>query len=776
MNHALQVLELSQVTESLAAECDTVLGATHAQNLAPSFEAGEVRALQELTREAAQTLDEGGLPSLGAVRDYRRALDRASKGGPVDGETLYGIAEALAAMRTARGALEARKERRPRLWQIAECLVQLQPLEGKLFSSLEGSGEVKDSASAELARLRRHKLACGQRIGERIQKYTSGKSRDLLSDPIYTQRDGRYVIPLKAEHRGKIKGIVHDTSASGQTLFIEPEDVLQLGNALREAEAAEREEVARILADLSGRVGRDGHQIMAAIEAAALLDLHLAKARLGHKMNAVSPIEAKAGSIRIVNGRHPQIEADQAIPLTLDLGLDFDALLITGPNTGGKTVAIKTVGLFVLMAQCGLMLPASEVRLGLFSQIWADIGDEQSLQQSLSTFSGHLKNISEALRNLQPGALVLLDEIGAGTDPTEGASLAKALLLAMHKKGAKILASSHYGELKIFAYNTPGFINAAMEFDTKSLRPTYRLMMGAPGASHALKIAERLGVPREIIDQARSGMGVEEQDIARMLEKLEIAQRQAHRAQSEADRLASRLREVEKAAEQKLAEAEESRKTMRARSAETLETTLRELRLEAADIFEGLKNSSTHEAREEAREKLRELQEIGGQLATEFKPAAKESGATFAKGMSVRVEGYSSIGTLLDNPKNGKALVQVGSLKLTVAADRLLMAETAIEPKPKRAKTNISLQRAQYAHTELHLRMMRYEEAEQMLEKFLDEAVLAGLPSVRVVHGKGEGVLRKMTRDTLRRHPNVQSYRDAEASDGGQGATVAVLK
>lgn len=779
--HALKVLEFEFVRGALAEECATELARALADELLPSFDDAEVWRLQGLTRQASALLDRDPPPSLHAVRDLRRECIKAEKGGTLGGETLYKIGAALSSMRAFRTAVRSRKEEAPDLAMLADALPELPQTESKLLESLDGDGEVLDAASTELTRLRRLKASTAQRIAERIQSYTTGRNRDWLSDPIYTQRDGRYVIPLKAEHRGKIKGVVHDRSSTGATLFIEPEDVLQLGNALREAEAAERAEVERVLKALSERVGRDGSTIAGGIEVAAQLDLTLAKAYLGEKMNAVAPERSSSPMIELSKARHPMLDPKQAVPLDLTVGRDFDGLLITGPNTGGKTVSIKTVGLLALMAQAGLMVPALFMRLGTFSQVWADIGDEQSLSQSLSTFSGHVKNIAKAVRELRPGALVLLDEIGAGTDPAEGAAFAKAVLLNLQKGGAKIVASTHYGELKVFAYNTPGFSNAAMEFDLKSLRPTYKLILGAPGASHALNIAERCGMPRQVIDLAREQHGEQQEDVARMLEKLETAQKQAQRAQGEADRLAASLRKVERETERKLAEADERRREARAKAAEAVEGTLRELRLEAAAIFERLKKQGVSApALDEARTKLRDLQQVGGELAAELKPEPKArprpaSAQAIKKGDAVRIQGYTQVGRVLDDPKGDKVRVEVGMLKMSVPLAQLQAADVTPDKPKAAARQSLTLQKAISSSMELHLRHMRAEDAERELERFIDDAVLAGFPSVRIVHGKGEGILRKIVQSYLRKHKGVQSYRDANPDEGGQGVTIAVM-
>jgi len=773
VNHAERVLEYESVLERLGAQCETVLGAERAAEVRPLWDAELVWDELAATAEAHSLLATSPPPSLGGIGDLRAPLKRAAKGGSLGGDELYGVGAALASMRSFRTFLNARRADIPRLWPNIEHFLDERALEQRLLDSLDSDGTVLDTASTTLRGLRQKIRATAGRVTERIQSYATGKTRDLLSDPIYTVRDGRYVVPVKAENRGKIKGIVHDTSASGQTIYVEPEDVLQLGNALREAEAAERQEVARILAELSDRVGEVADDLARGVEAAADVDLVLARARLGFAMKGAMPERSAGAGIKIEGGRHPLLDPEAVVPLDMSVGFDADGLLITGPNTGGKTVAIKTAGLFVLMAQSGLMLPARQVYLGVFSQVWADIGDEQSLQQSLSTFSGHIRNIADSLKNLKKGALVLFDEIGAGTDPTEGAALAKAILKAMQAKGAKIIASTHYGELKAFAYNTPGFVNAAMEFDAKSLRPTYRLLMGAPGASHALKIAERYGIPSDLVEEARLGLTEAQQDVTIMLEKLEQAQRQARIAQGDADRRAGELRQMEARAKRKLEEADEIRRTVHAKANETIEGALREIRLEAARLFDELKSGKSVD---EVRKKLKDLQSVGESFAEEFKPAkriAEEQEAKLTKGMSVRVEGYTQVGTLLEDPTGKEALVQMGPLKVKLKT--ALMSPVA-PPKTTPKQTNLGLQKAQTAATEIHLRQMRAEDAERQLESFLDDAVLAGLHQARIVHGKGTGILRQMVHSMLKRHRDVKSFRLGDATEGGDGVTIAVFK
>jgi len=778
VDHALRVLEFSEIQARLSQHAETSLGQEACLALVPSFDREAVQRQLQATREADFAIGRSSLPSLSPVYDSRGACERAAKGGSLDGTTLYRIGWSLAPMRALREVLSTLRSDLPILWHVAESLPQLPQLEERLTASLDGDGSVRDEASVELAELRKRKRSVAQKLQERIHSYLTGRHRDLLSDPIVTQRSGRYVVPLKAEHRGKIKGIVHDTSSTGQTIFIEPEDVLQVGNSLREAEAAELAEIARILKALSQHVGRESNAIAAGVEAAGKIDFELAKARFGYSYRGTIPeITKTPHSISIRNGAHPLLDAETVVPLSLQLGFDYEVLLITGPNTGGKTVAMKTVGLFVAMSQSGLMVPAGEVKVGPFAQLWADIGDEQSLHQSLSTFSGHIKNIAEALKGLRPGALVLLDEVGAGTDPAEGAALAKALLHTLRDGGARVMASTHYGELKVFAMNHEGFANASMEFDVKSLKPTYRLLVGTPGASHALKIAQRYGIPEGVIQLANENIGVEGQDLERTLQNLETAQKHAQRAQGEADRLTSRLKQLEAETESKLTEAEEAKRTARMRAHAAIEDLLREIRLEATEVFEELKKEASAEAVQRAKDRLAGLQSAGRELAEEFAPTPKEAKVAaevkLVKGMSVRVEGQSMPGILLEDPKGKTVRVQLGALKLNVAADKLtaVAAEAAKPSTPPRQ--HLGFKRAQAAVTEINLRELRAEQAKDELEKFIDDSILAGVPFVRIVHGKGEGILRTMTRELLRRHRGVRSFRDGEPAEGGHGVTIA---
>ena len=774
---ALRILEFQAIRDRLVACCQTEMGKTQAKAIGPEFDEGAIWALLDRTLEAFDLLGTSPPPSLAGVFDVRSAVKLAAKGSQLAGEQLHKTGVALAATAGFKSYLETTKPNY--LAQFVEGLFPEQRLENELLASLDGDGSVLDAASATLADIRIRKRAAQAKIVERIQSYTTGKYRDYLSDPIYTMRDGRYVIPLKADYKGKIKGIVHDTSATGSTVFLEPEDVLNAANAARQLEGQEVEEEKRILKVLSAKVGTVATGLVSSVTQLGELDLIFAKARLGAEMRAGIPQRVKGHFIEIKGGRHPLLSREKVVPLDIEVA-SGSSVVITGPNTGGKTVAIKTVGLFIAMLQCGMLPPAYHCRFGHFTQIWADIGDEQSLEQSLSTFSAHLKNIASALNNLKPGAMVLLDEVGAGTDPAEGAALARAFLLEFHEGGAAILASTHYGELKAFAFSTEGFRNASMEFDSKSLMPTYRLILGAAGASQALKIAERYGIDKRIVTRAEEGLSEQHRDMADLLQNLENAQKQARIAQSEADRRTNELRELEALAERKLREAEDVRKRANERANDAIESTLREIRIQSDDIIENLKKQGVKsDMIQRAREDLRALDDLGKSVASQFKIKEKVSQSiekhVFKKGDIVQVLGMQQNGTLLEDGSGREAMVQLGAIRMKIDVRKLLPTNLS-HKSPTGNRQKISLAKTMSAKTEISLRNKRAEVALEELERFIDDAILGNVPFVRVVHGKGEGILRQLTQEFLRKHRDVKSYRDGDATEGGQGVTIVTFK
>ena len=746
------------------------MGSEIALSLQPSFAEQEIWEQLDQTAEAFDLLGTNPPPNINGVHDVRGPLKLASKGAMLGGNEIYQIGYAHSAIRTMREYLEKTQTKK-----IAFVGLESDPkIEREILFAFESDGSIKDEASPALGELRRKKRTAQARIIERIQAYTSGPNRDLLSDPIYTVRQGRYVIPLKAEYKGRIKGIIHDTSATGSTIFLEPDDVLNAANAARQIETQEREEEKRLLTLFSRKVGNIATITIGALTELGKVDITFAKARLGAEMRAQVPIRTSGHHIEVKSGRHPLLDPNSVIPTDIELGGE-QSVLITGPNTGGKTVAIKAVGLFVAMMQSGLLPPALHCRFGHFTQLWADIGDEQSIEQSLSTFSAHLKNIASALNNLKHGALILLDEIGAGTDPAEGAALAQSILLEFQSKGGTVLASTHYGELKAFAFSTEGFINASMEFDQKTLRPTYRLILGAAGASQALRIAERYGIQPHVVERAKEGLSTQQRDIAEMLQNLENAQKQARAAQSEADRKLSELKQLEAVAERKLQDAEDIRKRANERAKDAIDSELRNIRIEAEELFEQVKKGKG--TVQDAREKIRAIDHKGKHLAKPFQPkkTVESTQVALKKGDHVSVLGFQQNGVLLEDPSGREVLVQMGIAKMKIDIRKLIPTGA----KPTQATSNkhkLGLNKTMNAKTEITLRHKRAEEAIQELERFIDDALLGNVPWVRIVHGKGEGVLRQVTQEFLRKHKDVKSVRDGDATEGGQGVTIATFK
>jgi DNA mismatch repair protein MutS2 len=779
--HALSVTDFPEILRLLAEQCDTPQAAVAALALEPSDSREQVEKRLGETAEARRIIESDQPPPLGELRDIAEPVDGAARGMALPGETLFKVRETLTVSRRMREFLLARRESAPSLAVMAAPISPLAELENQIEAAIEPDGLVKDHASPELAALRARVRVLTDRISEKMQSL-SIRLRDSLSDSIVTQRSGRWCLPVRAEAKGRVKGIVHDTSASGATIFIEPEAVVTLGNELRTVESAEKHEVERILAALSAAVGEHAESIAASLEACAAIDLAFAKARLASNMRAVEPDLRDGQELVLRRARHPLLDRETVVPIDIEVGRSFQSLLITGPNTGGKTVALKMAGLAVAMAQSGLQVPAAEAQVGVFPQLWADIGDEQSLQQSLSTFSAHLRNIQRMVVGAQAGALVLLDEIGAGTDPTEGAALAKALLRHFLDAGTMVLASTHYGELKAFVYNTEGMQNAAMEFDVDSLRPTYRLRVGVPGASHALTIAERYGMPQYLLDDARAGLSAEEQDVSKMLDKLQMAQRDAEAAQAAAEDTRRELERQRRELERQTARAEEARRKALATVQEQVDQVRREIREEGERLFARLREAGTagREAHK-AREELRELDRLAKEISEEIvpKPVRPRDRRTPAKGDTVRIGSYTQTGRVLSDPEEGRVQVLVGGMRMTVKLSELELVEEEAEQRPRRgsaAASSVALDRTGSISPELHLRHLRADEACSELERYLDDAVLAGLATVRIVHGKGTGALRRAVHERLRKHAAVSSFRLADPAEGGDGATIVEFK
>ena len=784
-DHSLHVLDYPRILEKLAEQTSNPMGHEAALALAPScFPEVVERRLRE-TAEACLLLEAGNGMPLGGIQDIREAVNRAAIEMPLAPVELLDVAQTVASAQRLRTFLLKHDASAPTLAELAANIPIVPNLPARVEEAIAEGGEVRDTATPELSRIRSRKRVAHSRLMEKLNSILgSERYRSFLQEPIITLREGRYCIPVKSENRSALGGIIHDASASGATVFVEPRQCVDLGNELKELAVKEEQEVARILARLTAMVGAAAPDLRRMIQILAELDVANAKARLAGAMDAAPPRINYRGVVRLRRARHPLLDPP-VVPIDIEVGDRFTTVLITGPNTGGKTVALKTIGLLTLMAQSGLHIPASgDSDIALFEQVFADIGDEQDIRQSLSTFSAHLKNIVRIVTTLGSSALVLLDEIGAGTDPGEGAALAKAILSELERRKARVVATTHYGELKEYAYSSPNVENAAVEFDRDTLRPTYRVLLGVPGSSHALYIAGRLGLPAEIVEEARGYLSNRDRDTAALLQQIEesrrktfdmeraaaVDRRAAEEARAEYERRARQVADVQRTVRR---EAEEEARALLRRAAEKAENILDELRR----MNKGKRKGTT------ARTQLTALkQEVVRALESpeeEPEEPAPEGGWTFHRGDRVRVTTLNTEGTLIDEPTDGEVAVQIGAMRATLPIDVLRPARPQPEKKPDRRATGaseIAMSKAVHISPELTLRAMRVEEAAPLLDKYIDDAFAAGIHEVRIIHGKGTGALRRFVWDALQSHPLVSGMRLGDESEGGEGATIVTFK
>ncbi len=776
--HAETALELPQVIDLVAAFCETDLGAAELRDTRPSFDRALISPRLQQTGEAVHVLELGETPVYSNARDVGHAVAFAGKGSALPGTELYRVAETLGAMARLRKHVAASRENAPGLWTIAQRLAYLPKLKEEIETAIGPDGDVLDGASATLKAIRARKTSQLRKITERLQSLISGSHRSYLQEALYTQRDGRYVIPVKAQFRGKVPGIVHDSSGSGQTIFVEPEVIVGEMNKLRELEGAEREEVERILADLASKVGHSSEEIIVGLSALAELDAIFAKARYSFAVKGCEPAIEDGHFMSIREGHHPLIERHFSVPLDIDIGGKYKSLIITGPNTGGKTVCLKAIGLYSLMIGCGIFPPAKRVALGPFTGVWADIGDEQSLQQSLSTFGGHLKNIARVFKNASSGALCLFDEVGAGTDPREGAALAKAILTELLNRGAVIGASTHYGELKEFALTNDQSTSAAMEFDLKTLKPTYHLIPGATGSSHAFEISRRYGIPDQVIVIAEEMIGSEgakDREKSNYLDEL-IREAREDRAAADAQRMAvaSQVQALEKQKQ----DVREKLETVRSQAEEAVSEAVRDARDKYRRLTEMISALNVSGSEKEVlREEARAIERGLSTARQELKMPREANPEVLSVGMEVGVQGHPHIGKILEIGKSGKVIVQINQLKMAVRADDVSpVNRPSIGKKAAVVRNPSSMSRSENISSELVIRQMRAEDAKDALDRFFDDAALAGLERARIVHGKGDGILRRIVRISLESRKDVAAFGEAPADQGGSGVTVVEFR
>ncbi|MGQ9779659.1 MAG: endonuclease MutS2 [Bacillota bacterium] len=776
----LRLLEFDKILALLAGETGSPLGRAEVEKLRPRTDRTWIAAALRLTGEARRIWEEKDPPSLDGLHDIGGEVARAGRGAVLGPEELLRVASTLAAGRRLRAFFLARRERCPGLAEIAERCSVFPELEAELARCLGPGGEIRDEASPELRRLRSLKRTLQNRVQERLEAVLRAEgSQRYLQETLVTIRNGRYVIPVKQEFQAMVPGLVHDRSASGATVFIEPMTVVELNNELRALAAAEEEEIRRILAVLSGMVGEAAEDIAATLAVLAELDLALAKGRLSLRMDGTEPELNEEGWLEFRRARHPLL-GGAAVPIDVRLGRDFHTLVITGPNTGGKTVALKTIGLLTLMAQAGLHIPAAPgSTVGIFTEVACDIGDEQSIEQSLSTFSSHLTRIVGILARVTgPRSLVLLDELGAGTDPGEGATLAMAILEHLHGLGVRTVATTHYGDLKLFAYRTPGMSNAAVEFDALSLRPTYRLLLGLPGQSNALAIAGRLGLAPAIIARAEGFLRRGQKDFESLLGSIAEDAKAAREARRAAEEARAAWERARREYEAELARVKEEKAAILRAAREEAREILRRTRREAEELFRQLEEAKEETRRRAALEALREETRARLAALAEPPPAVEAAGPPprdLRPGETVFVRSLGRNGRVLGTIGEDQALVQIGAMKITLPLADLARAEGEEQKVIGGNLAELGRAKAAVVSPELDLRGMKVEEALAVLDKYLDDLCLAGLGRARLIHGKGTGALRAAIGEYLRRDRRIKSARLGEPNEGGAGVTVVEL-
>jgi DNA mismatch repair protein MutS2 len=781
---SLTTLEYPKVLERLAREAAFSASKALALALRPAVTLREVRERLAFTSEARRLMDLRPDIGVRGARDVRPHAAAAARGALLSPSELREVLTTLRAATHVARAISRLDGAFPLLKALAADMPTRPALEHRIEECISEEGEVLDSASPALRKLRADIRAAQQRLQDRLQTLVS-EYRTALQEPIITMRSDRYVLPVRAEARGQVRGIVHDQSGSGATIFVEPLVIVELNNRLRELQLAEREEIDRILAELAGLVAQDAPYVTLAVELLAEIDLQLAKARYAGELRASEPAVNGDGHLRFIQARHPLLTG-RVVPIDFHLGDGFSMVVITGPNTGGKTVALKTVGLLTLMAQAGLHIPVSDgSEVAIFANIYADIGDEQSIEQSLSTFSSHLSRIIEILGGIDAGALVLLDELGAGTDPSEGSALARAILTHLLERQVATIATTHYSELKAFAHERAGVANASVEFDVETLSPTYRLSIGLPGRSNALAIAARLGLPATIIEQAREFLGTAGVEMESLLEDLQADRRAAaderfhlsmERAEAEYQR-----REVER----ERARIEDERDTILAdaratarRELEALQAELARMRVEVSR--NGLSNERLGALRHQSRDLEARLIPVPARRKRRPEPDTEEPrlAGPLQVGDAVLVRSVNQRGELIGlSEARGEAEVQLGALKTRVPVtdlERLSRRQThAADDRPALSLPVLAERVA--PDLQLDLRGQKVEDVLPAVDQYLNDAYLSGMPFVRLLHGKGTGALRQAVRAQLAHHPLVRSYTAAANAEGGEGVTVATL-
>ena len=787
---SIRTLELPAVLEKLAAKAVSQAAKDRCLKLNPSTDAEEVLRLLDETDAAKERLGLHGSPSFSGVKDVSAALTRADHGGMLNTRELLDIAGVLTASRRVADYDAQRQGEETVLDRLFTSLHTNKYLEEQIRSAILDEETIADTASSELADIRRKMRLAASKGRQILQRIISSPSyAKVLQEALITQRDGRFVVPVKAECKGSMPGLVHDVSSSGATLFVEPMGVVQANNELKELEAREKKEIDRILRQLSAACAGSMENILWDYDILVHLDVIFARAQLSYQLNASRPEVRRRGGVALRRARHPLLDQAKAVPITVELGEQFDTLVITGPNTGGKTVTLKTIGLLCLMAQCGLHIPAdSGSAVRVFHRVLADVGDEQSIEQSLSTFSAHMSNIVQILREVDDQSLLLFDELGAGTDPIEGAALAIAIIESARSQGALIAATTHYAELKTFAMTTAGVENASCEFDVQTLRPTYRLLIGIPGKSNAFAISRRLGLDESVIQAAQAQMDSDSVRFEDVLTQLEEKRQRLEKAQAEADRLWRQREEDARKARTFREQMEKAKDNARTKGEAEAKRIVRQAQAQADEIFAQLDQLRRQQQKQLSFQELNDAKAAvrhslnQAQDALHIHDQPQEPVYTPSRpievGDLVELPGVKMAASVLAVNNDGTLLLQAGKMKMTVKAQQVRLPEGQPKKKPAApasggsAKLNLQSRAA----SELDIRGYETLEAESVVENYIDSAVMAKLGTVTIIHGKGTGALRKAVHEMLKRNKAVKSFRLGRYGEGEAGVTVVELK
>ena len=787
---SIRTLELPAVLEKLAAKAVSQAAKDRCLKLTPSTDAEEVLRLLDETDAAKERLGLHGSPSFSGVKDVSAALTRADHGGMLNTRELLDIAGVLTASRRVADYDAQRQGAETVLDRLFTSLHTNKYLEEQIRSAILDEETIADTASSELADIRRKMRLAASKGRQILQRIISSPSyAKVLQEALITQRDGRFVVPVKAECKGSMPGLVHDVSSSGATLFVEPMGVVQANNELKELEAREKKEIDRILRQLSAACAGSMENILWDYDILVHLDVIFARAQLSYQLNASRPEVRRRGGVALRRARHPLLDQAKAVPITVELGEQFDTLVITGPNTGGKTVTLKTIGLLCLMAQCGLHIPAdSGSAVRVFHRVLADVGDEQSIEQSLSTFSAHMSNIVQILREVDDKSLLLFDELGAGTDPVEGAALAIAIIESARSQGALIAATTHYAELKTFAMTTAGVENASCEFDVQTLRPTYRLLIGIPGKSNAFAISRRLGLDESVIQAAQAQMDSDSVRFEDVLTQLEEKRQRLEKAQAEAARLWRQREEDARKARTFREQMEKAKDNARTKGEAEAKRIVRQAQAQADEIFAQLDQLRRQQQKQLSFQELNDAKAAvrhslnQAQDALHIHDQPQEPVYTPSRpievGDLVELPGVKMAASVLAVNNDDTLLLQAGKMKMTVKAQQVRLPEGQPKKKPAApasggsAKLNLQSRAA----SELDIRGYETLEAESVVENYIDSAVMAKLGTVTIIHGKGTGALRKAVHEMLKRNKAVKSFRLGRYGEGEAGVTVVELK